>query len=137
MFTYPNISAVICTIGGMTFTELLPALVADTALHKSIRDNPKIFVGYSDTTGFHWFLHALTGLRTFYGPGVLSELGQAEFSTSELPDGNVTNSPVHFSATSLFSVIAPDTTGPNIISQFPRSKYYDPRAKEFWTLGTR
>jgi muramoyltetrapeptide carboxypeptidase LdcA involved in peptidoglycan recycling len=66
-FSDKNISAIICTIGGTTFTELLPALIADTELHGIIRENPKIVVGYSDISGLHWFLHALTGLRTFYG----------------------------------------------------------------------
>lgn len=73
-FTDPSISAVVCTIGGPSFTELLPALLADTELHAAIRANPKVVVGYSDITGLHWFLHATTGLRTFYGPGPLPEL---------------------------------------------------------------
>ena len=68
-------SAIICTIGGTTFTELLPALIADTELHDRIRTNPKLVIGYSDITGFHWFLYAFTGLRTFYGPAAIPELG--------------------------------------------------------------
>ncbi|KAH9906182.1 peptidase [Xylariomycetidae sp. FL2044] len=74
-FADPDISAVICVCGGTTFTELLPALVADAAgLRRAVRENPKIVVGYSDITGLHWLLHALTGLRTFYGPGAIPEL---------------------------------------------------------------
>lgn len=76
-FSDPEVSAIICTIGGPCFNELLPALIADTELHKTIRANPKIVVGCSDITGLHWFLHALTGLRTFYGPGTIPELGEA------------------------------------------------------------
>ncbi|KAH8202070.1 hypothetical protein TruAng_003738 [Truncatella angustata] len=76
-FSDPQISAIICTIGGSSFTELLPALIADTELHATIRANPKIVVGFSDITGLHWFLYALTGLRTFYGPGAIPELGEA------------------------------------------------------------
>lgn len=37
----PAIAAVICTIGGETSTELLPALVAGEALHAHVRANPK------------------------------------------------------------------------------------------------
>jgi muramoyltetrapeptide carboxypeptidase LdcA involved in peptidoglycan recycling len=74
-FFDPTISGIICTIGGSTFTELLPDLMADTELHAHIRANPKVVIGYSDISGLHWFLHAYTGLRTFYGPCPLPELG--------------------------------------------------------------
>ncbi|POS73836.1 hypothetical protein DHEL01_v207767 [Diaporthe helianthi] len=40
--TDPSISAVICTIGGPSFTELLPALLEDTELHAAVRANPKV-----------------------------------------------------------------------------------------------
>lgn len=73
-FTDPSISAVVCTIGGPSFNELLPALLADTELQAAVRANPKVVVGYSDITGLHWFLHATTGLRTFYGPCPFPEL---------------------------------------------------------------
>ncbi|KAK8038440.1 peptidase family S66 [Apiospora rasikravindrae] len=74
-FSDPSVAVVWATIGGSTFTELLPALLADTELHDTIRANPKIVVGYSDITGLHWFLYSL-GLRTFYGPGIFPELAE-------------------------------------------------------------
>lgn len=52
-FLDPAISAVICTIGGETFTQLLPTLVADEELCTHIQKHPKIVVGSSDTTGLH------------------------------------------------------------------------------------
>ncbi|RWA10446.1 hypothetical protein EKO27_g4644 [Xylaria grammica] len=39
-FTDPGISAIICVIGGPSFTELVPALVADTATN-TCTDNSK------------------------------------------------------------------------------------------------
>ncbi|WYZ42977.1 hypothetical protein EsH8_VI_000676 [Colletotrichum jinshuiense] len=72
---------ILCTIGGATMTELIPYLVEDEDLHRLVRENPKIVVGYSDITVLHWSLRALTGLRTFYGPGAVSELGEAVTST--------------------------------------------------------
>jgi muramoyltetrapeptide carboxypeptidase LdcA involved in peptidoglycan recycling len=98
-FTDPSISAIICTIGGSTFTELLPALIADTALQQAIRAHPKIVVGYSDITGLHWFLHATTGLRTFYGPGAIPELGELASLEDE-------KSALAFSARNLFRAVA-------------------------------
>ncbi|KAH7367831.1 peptidase u61 ld-carboxypeptidase a [Plectosphaerella cucumerina] len=95
----PDVSAVICTIGGPAFTELIPALVADTDLHAAVRANPKIVVGYSDISGLHWLLHATTGLRTFYGPGAIPELGEASSLSDE-------SSPLAFCVKHLFRAIA-------------------------------
>ncbi|KAK0636540.1 class I glutamine amidotransferase-like protein [Bombardia bombarda] len=102
-FSDPTISAIICTIGGPCFNELLPALIADTDLHKTIRANPKIVVGCSDITGLHWFLHALTGLRTFYGPGAIPELGQSISADDDDDDDDA--SPVAFCAKHLLRAI--------------------------------
>ncbi|KAK1708950.1 LD-carboxypeptidase [Colletotrichum lupini] len=81
-FADPTVDMVLCTVGGSTATELIPYLVADVDLQNLIRENPKIFVGYSDITVLHWCLRALTGLRTFYGPCAVSELGEAVTSTT-------------------------------------------------------
>ncbi|OIW29220.1 peptidase u61 ld-carboxypeptidase a [Coniochaeta ligniaria NRRL 30616] len=97
-FLDPTVSAIICVVGGPSFTELLPALIADTELHAHIRANPKIVVGYSDITGLHWFLHAYTGLRTFYGPGAIPELGDVGSVDDE-------STPVAFCAKHLFRAI--------------------------------
>jgi muramoyltetrapeptide carboxypeptidase LdcA involved in peptidoglycan recycling len=114
-FSDPDIAAVFCTIGGPSFTELIPALAADTALHESIRRNPKIVVGFSDISGVHWLLHALTGLRTFYGPGA-SELGQPSSPESDKTD------PVDFCMDNLLKVI----TSTEAIGDLPRSHNYIP-----------
>ncbi|KAF6844167.1 carboxypeptidase [Colletotrichum musicola] len=82
-FSDPSFDAVLCTVGGPTMTELIPSLVEDAELHRLVRDNPKILIGYSDITVLHWTLQALTGLRTFYGPCPVSELGEAATSTPE------------------------------------------------------
>lgn len=87
-FSDPSVSAIICVCGGPSFTELLPGLIADTELHRIIRADPKIVVGYSDITGLHWFLHALTGLRTFYGPGVIPELCEPRAVDAKAHEGS-------------------------------------------------
>ncbi|GLA56116.1 hypothetical protein AnigIFM63604_004654 [Aspergillus niger] len=38
-----------------------------------IQSNPEIFIGYSDTTFLHYAIQSRTGLRTFYGPSVLTD----------------------------------------------------------------
>ncbi|KAH7131683.1 peptidase u61 ld-carboxypeptidase a [Dactylonectria estremocensis] len=120
-FSDPSISAIICTIGGPCFNELLPALIADTELHGIIRANPKIVVGYSDISGLHWFLYAMTGLRTFYGPGAIPELGGSYPPQDE-------NSPLAFSVKHLFRAIA--TREP--LGDIPRSMNYAPREAAFF-----
>ncbi|KAI0483500.1 peptidase family S66 [Xylaria cf. heliscus] len=127
-FMDPSIDAIITTIGGTTFTELLPGLLADTALHEAIRAHPKIVVGFSDITGLHWFLHAVTGLRTFYGPGAISELGEQASLDNE-------DSALAFSTRNLFRVIAAgaDSRSPigDVDVDVDRARFYVPKLPLF------
>jgi muramoyltetrapeptide carboxypeptidase len=70
-FADPEVTVVLAAIGGDSAIELLPHL--DYGL---IRANPKLFQGYSDVTVLHWALLRRAGLVTFYGPALLSELGE-------------------------------------------------------------
>ncbi len=65
-FADPSIKAIISTIGGDDSIRLLPYLDLDV-----IRRNPKIVMGYSDTTVTHLACIA-SGLVTFYGPAIMS-----------------------------------------------------------------
>jgi len=61
----PSIQGIISTIGGDDSIRMLPFL--DLSV---IRENPKIFLGYSDTTISHFaFLKA--GVTSFYGPSIM------------------------------------------------------------------
>jgi muramoyltetrapeptide carboxypeptidase len=71
MFDDPDINAIACMIGGNHSNQILKYL--DFRL---IRRNPKIFIGYSDITILHHALAAKAGLRTFYGPCIMSEFGE-------------------------------------------------------------
>ncbi|KAL1872703.1 hypothetical protein Daus18300_004249 [Diaporthe australafricana] len=117
-FSDPSISAIICTIGGPSFNELIPALLADTDLQNTIRANPKIVVGYSDITGLHWSLHATTGLRTFYGPCPLPELGEPKAADAAAHEA----SPLAFCLRHLLRAI----TDPAPIGGVARSLTYAP-----------
>ena len=76
-FANPAIDGIVCARGGWGSAELLPHL--DAAL---IRSNPKVFVGYSDHTSLHCWLHKEANLVTFYGPMVA-----ADFSRDDGVDG--------------------------------------------------
>lgn len=70
-FADPAIDGVICTRGGWGSAELLPYL--DAAL---IRANAKPFIGYSDHTSIHTWLHNEAGVVTFYGPMVAADFSR-------------------------------------------------------------
>lgn len=103
-FRDDTIAAIICTIGGSHANEMLPFL--DYPL---IQSNPKIFVGYSDTTFLHYAIQSRTGLRTFYGPSVLTDFSDSprpmQFTTDHFlrmlteggmnPVGPVPRSPIY------------------------------------------
>lgn len=63
MFEDPSIDAIVCARGGYGGNRVLPLLDYDT-----IRHNPKIFVGYSDITGFLTSFAQKSGLISFHGP---------------------------------------------------------------------
>ncbi len=63
MFTDASIDAIICARGGYGGNRVLPLLDYDV-----IRDNPKIFIGYSDITGLLTSIAQRSGLVTFHGP---------------------------------------------------------------------
>jgi muramoyltetrapeptide carboxypeptidase len=70
-FADSTIDGIVCTRGGWGSAELLPHL--DAAL---IRANPKVFVGYSDHTSLHTWLHNEANLVTFYGPMVAADFSR-------------------------------------------------------------
>ena len=65
-FSDPTIKAILSTIGGDDSIRLLPYLDLEV-----IRSNPKIFMGYSDTTISHLACYK-AGLMSFYGPSIMS-----------------------------------------------------------------
>jgi muramoyltetrapeptide carboxypeptidase len=72
-FTDSAIDGIVCTRGGWGSAELLPHL--DSTL---IRANPKVFVGYSDHTSLHCWLHNEANLGTFYGPMVAADFSRGD-----------------------------------------------------------
>jgi muramoyltetrapeptide carboxypeptidase len=70
MFADPEVDVVQVADAGFGAAHTLPFIDFDV-----IKDNPKPFMGYSDTTALHAAIRATTGLVTFYGP-LLSSLGQ-------------------------------------------------------------
>lgn len=72
-FANPEIDGIVCTRGGWGSAELLPHLDA-----KLIGSNPKPFIGYSDHTSLHCWLHSEANLATFYGPMVAADFSRED-----------------------------------------------------------
>ncbi len=70
-FADPLIDGIICTRGGWGSAELLPYL--DAAM---IRENPKVFIGYSDQTSLHCWLQNEANLTSFYAPMVAADFAR-------------------------------------------------------------
>ncbi len=70
-FTDKEVKAIICTIGGFNSNKILKLLD-----FKKIRENPKIFCGYSDISVLHYAIHKKAGLITFYGPSIMNQFGE-------------------------------------------------------------
>ncbi|MGN0144463.1 MAG: S66 peptidase family protein [Clostridium sp.] len=75
-FKDDSIKGIICAIGGDDTYRLLPYLLNDRDFIKSVKEHPKLFTGFSDTTINHLMFYKL-GLATYYGPSFICDLGEA------------------------------------------------------------
>ncbi len=62
-FADDSIKGIFCLRGGYGAMRLLPLLDLEM-----IKQNPKVFVGYSDITALHTVFNGLCGFMTFHGP---------------------------------------------------------------------
>jgi muramoyltetrapeptide carboxypeptidase len=78
MFKNKSIKAIICLRGGYGATRIL-----DKIDYKLIRNNPKIFVGFSEITAIQTAILHKAGLVTFAGPMVTSDFSNGISSYTE------------------------------------------------------
>lgn len=69
-FRNPEIKGIFSCIGGDDSIRLLPYIDFEV-----IRNNPKIFIGYSDSTVTHLMCYK-AGLISYYGPSILAEFAE-------------------------------------------------------------
>jgi muramoyltetrapeptide carboxypeptidase LdcA involved in peptidoglycan recycling len=65
-----QIRAIICTIGGDDQIQLLKYLDPEI-----VKNNPKIFMGYSDATNLCQYFTQVGGFITYYGPAIMTQFG--------------------------------------------------------------
>ncbi|MFP8488307.1 LD-carboxypeptidase [Gracilimonas sp. Q87] len=63
MFEDDEVNGIMCIRGGWGSNRILPLID-----YKLIRDNPKVFCGFSDITSIHMAINKYSGLYTFHGP---------------------------------------------------------------------
>lgn len=81
MFADPEVDGIICARGGYGSSQVMPYLDLDM-----IRENPKVFVGYSDITNFHSVFNKYCNFVTYHGPMVISNMlkGFDDYSASSM-----------------------------------------------------
>jgi muramoyltetrapeptide carboxypeptidase len=75
MFARKDIDAIFVTQGGYGSARILQYIDFEI-----VRQNPKIFIGFSDITSLHLAIYKKTGLITFHGPSM------SRFNTEDLTD---------------------------------------------------
>jgi len=73
MFLDKEVKAIICACGGYGTGR-----IASKIDYQIVKDNPKIFWGYSDITFLHTSIRQKTGLVTFHGPMLGSDIGKQD-----------------------------------------------------------
>ena len=81
-FLDDSVKGIITSIGGIETFRTFPYLMEDEEFINAVKQHPKFFLGFSDTTNNHLMFHRL-GLQTFYGQAFLCDI--AELSGDMLP----------------------------------------------------
>lgn len=69
MFSNSEVDGIICLRGGYGTPRIL-----DLIDYEAIKNNPKVFVGYSDITGLHIAFNQKANLVTYHGPMAVSDM---------------------------------------------------------------
>ncbi|MCL5404589.1 MAG: LD-carboxypeptidase [Candidatus Marsarchaeota archaeon] len=72
-FADKEVKAIVASIGGDDSVRILDYLDM-----KAIKNNPKIIMGFSDSTTFLDYIHLKTGLITYNGPTIMAGFAQTE-----------------------------------------------------------
>lgn len=105
MFADPTVRGIICLRGGSGAARILDLIDYDV-----IKNNPKVFMGYSDITALHMAIYTQTGLITFHGP----------MASSTWPDYNASQFRTLFLERALPVWKNPQSKGDDLIVRYNR-----------------
>lgn len=74
-FKDETIKGIICAIGGVDTYKTVPFLLEDETFVNNVKNNPKVFIGYSDSTINHLMFRKI-GLTTYYGHSAIVDFGE-------------------------------------------------------------
>lgn len=106
MFRNPDVDAIICARGGYGANRVLPLLDYDL-----IKTHPKIFMGYSDITGYLTSISQQTNLITFHGPMMTT------FKTEAIDYNLDTMETVLSGTDDTYTIFPPDELPPRILRE--------------------
>jgi muramoyltetrapeptide carboxypeptidase LdcA involved in peptidoglycan recycling len=72
-----SIKAIIAINGGRNAIDVIPHLMKIDGIDNIVRDNPKILLGFSDTTIQHFFFYN-RGVQTYYGQNIVCDICEQE-----------------------------------------------------------
>ena len=88
-FKDPEVQGIICARGGFGSLRILPLVDFD-----AIRENPKVFIGFSDITALLTAIRARSGLVTFHGPMVTTLASAPGFTRDILMNAIASDAPL-------------------------------------------
>lgn len=91
MFASPAVDGIMCLRGGYGTMRLLEKID-----YRLISSHPKVFIGYSDITALHIAIGQQTGLVTFHGPMISSDIskGLSEYTWDYFSRAVLQNAPL-------------------------------------------
>jgi muramoyltetrapeptide carboxypeptidase len=107
MFRNPDVRAIICVRGGYGSNYLLAELNLDV-----VRQNPKIFMAYSDITCLLTYFTDAAGLITFHGPMLTKDIASptgVDWDSFEAATGGAASWDVRFTPDSGIQTLVPGT----------------------------
>lgn len=120
LYKDPEVKCLISTLGGMNSNSMIPYMDFDHIL-----ENPKIVCGYSDVTSLHLSILYYSGLRSFYGPALMSWF-------SEWPNGEGET------IKSFLNAVSNDTNYPRNLAPFKKwSKHFRDWGDGSWKTQDR
>jgi muramoyltetrapeptide carboxypeptidase len=107
LFKDATINAIFCARGGFGSLRILPLVDYDL-----IRENPKVFIGFSDITALLTAITTRSGLISFHGPVVTTLSGASEMTCDALLGAVSSDMPLEFQPASGVVVQAGRARGP-------------------------
>ena len=109
LFKDPEVQAIVCARGGFGSLRILPLVDFDV-----VRENPKVFIGFSDITALLAAIKARSGLVTFHGPMVTTLATAPEFTCDILTTAIASDAPLEITPADGIVIQAGQAKGPII-----------------------